>query len=180
MTNFAAQTTPKMGDLETRLAALEAAVLTLTSGIFVSVTPITAGVVFDAQASIFVTSNIVAASALDLTTATALNVTSIALPPGKWEVDGSVCYRKKVANNPTVVYTSAGALNASATLPSTEFVTTQSINSTLPAVLGCPLVPQVFDFSAASGNTTIYLVALASFSGGAMQAFGLLRGRRIP
>ena len=113
--------------------------------------------------------------AIPLTSGVPINVTSIALGPGDWEVSGIV----------TLKYTSAtqsgdgqAGLNVlSATLPGDNvrgFDGTRLTVTTSNASITFPL----FNFNSASSQTA-YLVAQATFSAGSCAAFGNIQARRV-
>lgn len=108
-----------------------------------------------------------------LTTATPANVTSLVLTPGDWEVSAPVQFSGAGATTTTDIQ---GCLSfVSATLNTTigqyEHWRGSVIDNHFPMCPG-PLRVSI------AVNTTIYLVAQASFSGGAFSATGLIRARR--
>lgn len=110
-----------------------------------------------------------------LTTAVVLNLASISLTAGDWDVNGIIYYA------PGTGATMTGAVSA-----------TNSVSATLPAI---PLYVQVNGLTITSGNaytsvtatirysiaatTTVFLLAEAVFSGGACNATGAIRARRV-
>lgn len=118
----------------------------------------------------FISSNIVAASAVSLTTATAKNITSISLTAGDWDVDGNVSYTPS-GGNPTV-YAQASS-STSATLPDFSLYSAMSISGM--GGCGFAIPPRRYSLS---GTTTVYLVGYATFAAGTCTACGNIRARR--
>lgn len=112
-------------------------------------------------------------TAVSVTSATLLNVTSVPLSAGDWEVSGSIAFTPAAGTTPTVLI--AGANTASATLPTAPFNTVQQL--AFPVGLGqaFAIPPQRVSLAAAG---TLYLVAEAVFSGGTLTATGTIRARR--
>lgn len=117
----------------------------------------------------YISSQILFASAVSLTTATTKNVTSISLTAGDWEVSGNVSVLASIAVQAVAV----GISTTSATLP--DFSVYSSIGTTVTSA-GLTIVPQRISLSA---TTTVYLVALVSFASGTVTACGLIGARRL-
>ena len=128
----------------------------------------------------FVSATVAAGSAVSLTTATAKTITSISLPPGDWDVAGAVDF---VAASATTTLFRSGVSLAADTLP------TQPGGSGLgtDALATDPLAYTTTSFTKQTRNmpvrlqllvqTTVYLVAEATFSAGTMTAYGTIRAR---
>lgn len=118
------------------------------------------------------------ASAISLTSNVASNVQSLTLPPGSWLVFGGVTFFN--GSGISVTASAADADLTSATL-AVEVPPSRSSAifgaSTVAANRSHPVGARVHNVST---NTTIYLVALATFSGGAVTAYGTLYALRIP
>jgi len=122
----------------------------------------------------FVTAN---ASAVSLSTGVAANVTSISLTAGDWDVTGQAV--AVTAAGTATTQWSVAINTTSATMP----VATSGFGITaLTGTLGtntnpvaCPMVTRI----SVSGTTTVFLVAMANFSGGTMTTNGYIRARRV-
>ena len=118
-----------------------------------------------------------ATSGTSLTTSTAANATSVSLTAGDWDVSGVV--RFNPGGSSTISNMTVGISTTSATF------------GTVPNTVQALLIP----FTGASGNnqtlatptvrisiaatTTVYLVALSTFSASTMTADGFIRARRV-
>jgi hypothetical protein len=121
----------------------------------------------------YIESVIVSGSAVSLVNATAKNVTSISLTAGDWDVQGNICF--SVSAGATLGGLSTGAsLTTNAHDAQTD---TQTVNVASVVGAGANLVAPYRRISIAV-TTTVYLVALANFSGGTAAAFGALKARR--
>lgn len=119
-------------------------------------------------------SEIVAGSAVSLTTATAANVTSISLTAGDWDVRGNVNF---AGASSTVTARSGGLTATSATVPTDGTEVFAGGQTTTTSETTSVSVPSK-RFSLAS-TTTIYLVGKATFSAGTMGEFGSISARRV-
>lgn len=115
------------------------------------------------------------ASLLALTTATAADITTLALTAGSWDVTGYVGF---IPDATTVVQQAIGSISlTTATLGGndTRVQTSQLTYGGYPnEVLPLPTLRV-----RCSGNTTIYLVGYATFTTAALNAFGKLRATRV-
>lgn len=117
----------------------------------------------------YISSQVVYASAVSLTTATQKNVTSISLTAGDWDVSGQVGFVASVAFQAV----SAGINTTSATLPDFSlYSNTNSASTTYSAAI-------VTQRISLSSTTTVYLVAEASFTTGTCTACGFIGARRL-
>ena len=119
-------------------------------------------------------------SALSLTSVVNLNVTSIALTAGDWDVSGVVGFQGNVA---TVVQELRGWTHSvSATDPGFTGQKAVHVYSTAGAAIfaqdPCAITIPTYRYLL-SGNTTIYLQALAAFTTNTATAFGYIRARRM-
>lgn len=121
----------------------------------------------------YVSSLIASGSAVSLTNNTTVNITSISLTAGDWDVGGNVNFSETTS---TVTARSAGTTSTSATVPtdgSEAFCGTQStVTSETNSIT---LSRKRFSLSA---TTTVYLVGRASFSAGTCAGFGQITARR--
>lgn len=124
----------------------------------------------------YIESIVLNGGALPLTTATALNVTSIALTPGDWDVSGFVAFN--VAGTTTVGQFAGGSSTATAAFQAGSFF---SVLYPPSSVMGAgsaihPLITFRYNLVAA---TTMFLVAQSTFGTSTNAAFGTIRARRV-
>lgn len=126
-----------------------------------------------------VTASLALASAAALGTGTPLNVVSISLPPGLWDVDGATYYNTVNTVSVTDLTTSIGATSvtldftpgafARLSFPATVYPTSNpAVGLALPTVRLSLLT-----------TTTIYLVARATFTVSTMAVWGAMTARRV-
>lgn len=125
----------------------------------------------------YISSNVAQGSAVPLTTNTGVNVTSISLTAGDWDVSGNVCY------NPAGSTVSANFWAAislvSATLPAPPNAGGISvINPSTSGGSTAYLQAGTLRVSVAS-TTTVYLIGQSSFSVSTSSAFGAIHARRM-
>lgn len=121
-------------------------------------------------------SQILAASAVALTTSTTANITSISLTAGDWVVWGN--FNLTPAGASSISFQSAGITSTSATLPTrpaSGAITWQTLAMGGGAVNDGPV--GMVRFSLAS-TTTIYLVIQVAWTTSTMAAYGYLGARR--
>lgn len=111
------------------------------------------------------------ASNVALTNATAINVVSLTLTPGDWDVTGAVNLRP---SGGTVTQFIAGMVTTSASSPVFPNRIVDSGSFTGVEEYALPTVRY-----SVSANTTIYLVVSAGFTSGTATSDGLLRARRV-
>jgi hypothetical protein len=123
-----------------------------------------------------VISSTVAAIATGLTTATPLNVTSIALTAGDWDVYGSFVITGAATTSFTIAQ--SGMNITTATLPATNLLSFMAGSAFVPGgTLTADNVPtQRINVSVA---TTVYLVAQSTFTVSTAGAGGTLLARRV-
>lgn len=122
----------------------------------------------------FVSSLVASGAATGLTTATAKNVTSIALTAGDWDVEGNVNF---AATTATATGATGGISATSATLPTDGSEVYSGLQTTLLSDTNSVTMPR--KRINVSANTTVYLVAKATFSAGTVSAFGSINARRV-
>lgn len=123
----------------------------------------------------YISSTLASGSAVTLTTATPLTVTSISLTPGDWDVWGTVSF---VGNGSTTAYVGAisSTNNGLPTNPAggaywqLNLASGATLNQTSP--VGMTRV-------SLSATTTYYLVAASNFTGSANTAYGFIGARRV-
>lgn len=114
----------------------------------------------------------ISSSATTLTSGVSANVGSLVLPPGEWVVEGSVRYVNAGALNSRTF----GINNATGTLPSDWY---NKYDTTAVLAMGGSISQAPTRTFRVSANTTVYMVAQASFTMGATTAQGYLKARRI-
>lgn len=103
-----------------------------------------------------------------------VNVTSILVPAGDWEIHGNVCY-SNAGTTPTLA---AGAISSSsATLPTAGAEGYFQMAATFAAGLTLSFPTGNLRVSV-SAPTTFYLVALQTYTGTAPKAYGAITARR--
>ena len=116
----------------------------------------------------FVSSTVLFASAISMTTAIPTNITSISLTAGDWDVWGNI----GISHTGTVAASNMWISSVSATVPDSAFHSGLTGN-----VSGIILPVQQLRFSLTT-TTTIYLSASTSFSTGTAVGFGGIYARR--
>lgn len=109
-------------------------------------------------------------SAVALTTATGANITNITLTAGIWDVSGTVNF----TGAPTGTSYSGSISQTSATL-SNPIMTTPT-SPTAVSTNGVALTPFRIEVNT---NTTVYLVAQATFTAGSVSAYGRISATRV-
>ena len=123
----------------------------------------------------FITSTVTSSSPVSLTSGTGVNITSISLTAGDWDVFGIVGYIPAGGTSTGAVYQSSSI--TSATIGGEDTATYCSVNVGAGAQAGRWAIGTK-RYSLAS-TTTLYLVAVPSFAGGTMTGFGTISGRRM-
>lgn len=119
----------------------------------------------------FVSSVIAFASAVNVPTATATNVTSINLTAGDWDVSGNVQISTTVACSGSAGWSST----TSATLPDQSLYNGPFATSALFTQVGITIPPKRISVTT---TTTVYLSAYATFAAGTVNACGGIFARR--
>ena len=122
----------------------------------------------------YIPSLVASGAAVTLTTATAANVTTLALTPGDYDVEGHVTI---LGTGMTTTAQAAGIGATSATLPtdgSEAYGALQLTTTTANQTLGVTR-----KHISLAVTTTIYLVARCTFSAGTAKAFGSITARRV-
>lgn len=112
--------------------------------------------------------SLIASPGTVLTSGAPSDITTLVLPPGNWNVWGNM------AIDPVGTSTSSFgwiSLSSGSSFPGFQFATGE-VDATGMSVLSFNLPALNINLSTASGNTTIYIAALSSFSGGACNAYG--------
>ncbi len=122
-----------------------------------------------------VTSLVASGSAVSLTTATAANVTSLALSNGAWDVGGTVNFSGAGA---TTTALSAGISSTSATIPSDGSEVYSGLQPVVTSYTDSITLPPK-RIVVTTGSVSVYLVGRSTFSAGTTAAFGQITARRV-
>lgn len=114
----------------------------------------------------------ITATPVNLTTAASSNAISLTLPPGDWEINGMVRFNPSAAAISQVSGSWNTTSNTFAGFPDNTQIQGLTNGSTCQA----PMPHRRYNLTA---NTTIYLVALASFASGTCTALGYIEARRV-
>lgn len=125
----------------------------------------------------FISSTVLSTSAVNLSSGTAANVTSIVLTPGDWDVAGNTAF---VAGATTTATVFAGGIGTSAatlpTSPGAGAFSQLGISVSAGGVEPCFSVGQTR--LSLGGTSTAFLVAQSSFAISTMGAYGFIGARR--
>lgn len=131
----------------------------------------------------FVTSTVASGAAVSITTATPVNITSISLTAGDWDIDGIIDFLPAATTSITQLVTAVSlTANTLSTQPggsglgTDPLVTWNQAASVPAAVVG--LATATIRLSIAA-TTTVYLVASANFTVSTMTGYGTIRARRV-
>lgn len=122
------------------------------------------------------TTTVATGSSQSLTSPNALNVTSVSLTAGDWNVWGVVDYTAGGATTFTVM--KQGISTTSATIGAQDTFTNLALAGTLAAASDMAQSTPVVRISLAS-TTTVYLVAQATFAASTLKAYGTIFARRV-
>lgn len=130
----------------------------------------------------FITATVAVGSAVSVTTATGVNITSISLTAGDWDVSGVVDY--VLAGVTATLFNSAISLTTNTLssqvggsgLGTDPIVTVPLLTTVLSATYTQNIASVRVSLSA---TTTVYLVAQSTFSVGTLTAYGTIRARRV-
>jgi len=126
----------------------------------------------------YVSSTVTPASLLALTSPTALDITSISLTAGDWDVAGIIGFGG-ISGTSVVAFVSANASSISAAIsPSIGIQVLMDSSTQISTVADMTAALPVYRYSLAA-TTTIYLVARASYTTGSIGAYGTISARRI-
>lgn len=117
-------------------------------------------------------------SPVSLTTATAANVTSVALTAGDWDVEANVNFIGTSATTAAGGAFTVGISTTTATLPTDG----SEVQLGVPAVTTTSFKDGISvsrKTITVSTTTTVYLVALGTFSAGTLGAYGAITARRV-
>lgn len=121
----------------------------------------------------YINSNVVSGSPVALVTATAKTVTSISLTAGDWDLSGNICF----GGAPTgFTYCLGGISTTTNVLPDSSIIASSAPNpfNLVDAGFAIPVIR-----ASIASTTVYYLIGKASFTGGTLNAYGLIAARRI-
>lgn len=121
-------------------------------------------------------SSTVASNGVSMTSGTVINITSISLTAGDWDVSGVVGITNTLGTT-TYTYINYGSSSTSATIGNLGQGGSLTTNSNIAATVDFIAPIPTTRFSLAS-TTTIYLIARASFATSNSYAYGVIRARR--
>lgn len=116
------------------------------------------------------------ASGISLASITPVNITSISLTAGDWDVSGVVRFNGTSLNATTLL---SSVSTTSATIGALGFYGQQSAFGATAAVTGNWVIPTPVARITLTTTTTVYLVANQAFSAGTATGDGLIRARRV-
>ncbi len=125
----------------------------------------------------YISSIVTSANSLSLSTGTAKTITSINLTAGDWDITGVVDYTFAASTSYTMLQ--QGSNNATNTMGGQDTYSLYETSAIVPTATVDPafVIPTVR--YSLGGNTTIYLVAKATFTVSTLKAYGTLRARRV-
>lgn len=122
----------------------------------------------------YVSALLAVGSATTFTTATAMNIMTISLTAGDWDVQANLNFNETTS---TVTFRTAGITSTSATIPTDGSECNNGVQSTVTSEKNTITIPTK-RFSLSS-TTTVYLVGSANFSAGSCTGYGGLTARRV-
>ena len=126
-----------------------------------------------------ISSTVLAASAVALTTGVAANVTSISLTAGDWDVRGDVSFSTAATTSVTRVIGSISQTTGTLDLTGAGTATGMIFAAVVPGVLGnafkIPVGPTRISLAS---TTTVYLVGFGTFTVSTLSAYGSIVARR--
>ncbi len=124
-----------------------------------------------------ISSVVLAAAQITLTTNTGANITSISLTAGDWDVTGEVWIALGTGGSPTI---QVGIGSVSATIPPVSSIATARATGNLTYTVSAgQMIPLRTCRVSLASTTTYYLVALVVFPSGTTTAYGNIWARRM-
>lgn len=121
----------------------------------------------------YVENDVTVANQLPLTTNVALNVASLTLPAGDWDIEGTIVYNGNALT--TVTYTVAAISKNTGAIELPKYGNVDVRITAVPAIncqISAPMRREIF-----TNPTTFYLIALSNFATNVMNVYGNLRAR---
>jgi phage tail tape-measure protein len=175
----AATATALKADAVATTAALAGKQATLTVGQFPGST--TNAVAIAGNIGEVISSNVVVGSAVALSNGVAVNITSVSLTAGHWQVSGSICVEGATSTSITNIF--AGITPTTGTLPTTANGGAYLGLRTPAFIISSGQAATCYPIGAAdiylSGTTTYFLVAQVSFTASTLGGYGFLRAIRV-
>ncbi len=127
----------------------------------------------------YVSSIIASGSAVSMSTGTGVNVTSISLTAGDWDVWGTVIFTSAATTNITQLIGGTSSTSATLALVGDKVgIIAYGSGGVVPGVLHCGSCSFQTRFNV-SATTTIYLIGQPSFTVAALTAWGSIQARRV-
>jgi hypothetical protein len=127
----------------------------------------------------YVSSIIASGSAVSMTTGTSVNLTSISLTAGDWDVWGSMFFVSAATTNITQLLGGFSLVSASLSLVADRCgITAYGSSGIVPGVFNCG-IPMFQGRLNVSSTTTVYLIGQPSFTVSTLTAWGSLQARRV-
>lgn len=127
----------------------------------------------------YVSSIIASGSSVSMTTATPLNITSISLTAGDWDVWGMVMFTTAATTNITQLIAGISTTTNNLSLLGDRIgVTSYGSAGVVPGVLHCG-VPMCQTRVNVSSTTTVFLVGQPTFTVSTLTAWGSIQARRV-
>lgn len=126
----------------------------------------------------YVSATVASGSPVSLTNNTAVNITSISLTAGDWDVTGIIHFSPAGTTTVAALQTSTSSTSANRDLGNDRLVGVDFNNLVLSNNATYDVAVPAARFSLAS-TTTIYLVAFASFSVSTCTGYGIISARRV-
>lgn len=111
---------------------------------------------------------------VSLTTDVVANCATLSVTAGDWDVSGVVTFGPGAGSTTTKIIASVSTTSATTGGPGTAVVSLESVGSAASQLFTSPLVRVNV-----STTTNVYLVGLATFSGGTQSCQGFMRARRM-
>jgi hypothetical protein len=125
----------------------------------------------------YISSTVLIASDVELTTGTTANVTSISLTAGDWDVEGNVAFNPNAATTMATLQADIGSTSATFdTEPSGGARTKWQLTFATGASQAITTGRKRFSLAA---TTTVYLLAQATFGVNTLHAYGFIGARRV-
>jgi hypothetical protein len=119
-------------------------------------------------------------SAIALTSASPIDITSLSLTPGDWDLRATVWFAGNSTTTVSLAQSGISQISASFPNPGTTDRQNQLFSAPFtPFTSATMSLPPVIIRESLSVPTTIYLVGQATFSAGTMSAFGQICSRRV-
>ena len=122
-------------------------------------------------------------SPLSLTTDSTANLAQMDLEPGLWRVTGAIGFNPSGTTSITRMIAAINTSSATIPLPDAVAGAVAGISyaAYVPAATGQNILPgeAILDLRTTSGNTTVYLIARATFTASTLTAYGHVKAQRI-